>query len=163
MTKHFLRAASLITLALLVADCQLAADAPSNAEDKAAIKAVFDKHSAALGAGDAAAFTALFSDKAVMMPPDRGALNGKESIRYGLRRAFELFAAKISGESAELEIAGDWAYAKRTCSMTVTAKTGGEQMDLMANWLDILKRQPDGSWKIYLEMVTSDRPLPGAN
>jgi ketosteroid isomerase-like protein len=33
-------------------------------------------------------------------------------------------------------------------------------MELVANWLEILKRQSDGSWKIYLEIVNSDRPLP---
>jgi len=161
--KHYLRAASLITLALLVAECQAAADAPANAEDVAAIKALFGKHIAALSAGDAAAVTAVFADNGVMVPPERGAMTGKEAIRWGLRQAFGLFTAKITGESLEVEVAGDWAFARRTYTMTLTAKTGGEQMDVVANWLDILKRQPDGSWKVHLETVNSDRPLPVIN
>jgi uncharacterized protein (TIGR02246 family) len=161
--RSYLRAASLITLALLVADCQVAAGAPTHAEDVAAIKSLFEKHAAALSAGDAAAVTALFADNGVMVPPDRSAMTGKEAIRWGLRQAFGLFTAKITGESLEVEIGGDWAYARRTYAMTITAKTGGEQTDVVASWLDILKRQPDGSWKVHLEMMNSDRRLPGTD
>jgi uncharacterized protein (TIGR02246 family) len=161
--RSYLRAASLITLVLLVAECKAAADAPANAEDVVAIKALFGKHVAALSAGDAAGVSALFADNGVMVPPERGAMTGKEAIRWGLRQAFGLFSAKITGESVEVEAAGGWAFARRTYTMTLTGKTGGEQMEVVANWLDILKRQPDGSWKIHLETVNSDRPLPVIN
>ena len=154
---------SLIFVTLFAVDCQLAAAPPTQAEDMAAIKSLFARHSAALTAGDAAAVVALFTDNAVMMPPERGAMTGKEAIRWGLRIAFGLFSAKITGESLEVEVAGDLAFARRIYTMMLTAKTGGEQLDAVANWLDVLKRQPDGSWKVYLEMVTSDRPLPALN
>jgi len=155
--------AILVCLALLVAAYPAAAQAPAGAEDVAAIKSLFGKQAAALAAGDAAGVTAVFADNGVMLPPNRGPMAGKEAIRWGLRLAFDLFAAKISGESAEIEVAGQWAYARRTYTATLTAKTGGEQMDVVASWLDILKRQPDGSWKVHLEMVNSDRPLPALN
>lgn len=161
--KSYLRATSLIWLALLAADCRADADVPAQAGEVAAIKALFDRHIAAFSAGDAAAFSVLFTDDAVMMPPDRQALTGKEGIRWGLRVAFGLISANVAGGSLEVEIAGDWAYARRTYAVTLTAKTGGEKMEVVANWLDILKRQPDGSWKIHREMVNSDRPLPALN
>jgi uncharacterized protein (TIGR02246 family) len=161
--RSYLHAASLIILALVVGECHAAADAPAPAEDVAAIKALFGTHMAALSAGDAAGVTALFADNGVMVPPDRGAMTGKEAIRWGLRQAFGLFSAKITGESLEAEVAGGWAFARRIYTMTLTAKTGGEQMEVVANWLDILKRQPDGSWKIHVETVNSDRSLPVIN
>ena len=161
--KTYFRVASLISLALLVTECRAAADAPASAQDVAAIKTLLGRHASALSAGDAAALTALFADDGVMMPPERGAMAGKEAIRWGVRIAFGLFTAKITGESLEVEVAGDWAFARRIYSMTLTAKTGGEQMETVANWLDILKRQPDGSWKIHREMLNSDRPLPTIN
>jgi uncharacterized protein (TIGR02246 family) len=161
--KPYLRFASIITIALLIANCPAAAGAPAPADGAAAIKTLLAAHIAALAAGDPAAFSAAFADSAVMMPPDRAAMKGKEAIRWGLRLAFAQFSAKINGESVEVEVAGDWAFARRTYMLTLTAKTGGEQMELTANWLDVLKRQPDGSWKIHFEMVTSDRPLPVLN
>jgi uncharacterized protein (TIGR02246 family) len=159
--RSFFRAAGLFSLALLVADCRAAADASANAEDVAAIKSLFEKHVAAITAGDAAAVTALFTDNGVMTPPDRAAMNGKEAIRWGLRQAFGLYTAKFTGATVEVEAAGDWAFARRTYTMTLTAKTSGEQMEIVASWLDILKRQPDGGWKVYLEMLNSDRRVPG--
>ena len=159
--RSFFRAAAFFSLTFLVAHCQAAADAPTNAQDVTAVKSLFEKHIAALSAGDAAAVTVLYADNAVMMPPDRGAMTGKEAIRWGLRLAFGLYSAKVTGATIEVEAGGDWAYARRTYTMTLTAKTGGEQMEIVANWLDILKRQPDGSWKIYLEMLNSDRRVPG--
>ncbi|MCC7176262.1 MAG: nuclear transport factor 2 family protein [Bryobacterales bacterium] len=161
--KHHHLTTTLILLALLLAQCSVAAAAAANADDVAAIRTLLGQHSAALTAGDPAGLTALFADNGVMMPPQRGAMTGKESIRWGLKIAFGLFAAKINSENVQVEAAGDLAYARRTSTMTLTAKTGGEQMELVANWLDILKRQPDGSWKIYLEIVNSDRPLPAVS
>jgi conserved hypothetical protein len=158
--KFHLRAASAILLAFLMANCLAAADAPARAGDVAAIKALFDKHAAAFGAGDPAAVMALFTDDGVLMPPDRSPLVGKEGIRWGLRTAFGLYATKITADSPVIEVAGDWAYARRKYTMTLTGKTGGDQMDLAANWLDILKRQADGTWKITLEMVVGDHRLP---
>jgi uncharacterized protein (TIGR02246 family) len=162
MKSHFYEA-SAILLAFLMAGCLAAADAPTPAGDVAAIKALFDKHAAAFNAGDAAAVMALFTDDGVLMPPDRAPLTGKEGIRWGLRTAFGLYAAKISAEAPVIEVAGDRAFARRKYTMTLTGKTGGAEMDLVANWLDILKRQADGSWKIALEMVVGDRRLPTGN
>ncbi len=162
MKFHFL-AVGLISLALVLVPCSVAADAPAKAADVAAVKALVGKHSAALAAGDAAALTALFADNGVMMPPERGAMTGKEAIRWGLKIALGLFATKISSENLDVDVTGDLAYARRTATMTLISKTGGEQMELIANWLDILKRQSDGSWKIALEIVNSDRPLPAVN
>lgn len=158
--RSYLHATNAIFLAFLMAGCLAAADAPTPAGDVAAIKAVFDKHTAAFNAGDPAAVVALFTDDGVLMPPDRAPLVGKEGIRWGLRTAFGLYAAKITAESPVIEVAGDRAFARRKYTMTLTGKTGGEQMDLAANWVDILKRQADGSWKISLEMVVGDRRLP---
>ncbi len=152
-----------LLISLAVAACQAAAAAPSKAEDEAAIRALFDKHIAAFTAGDSAAVVTLYTDNAVMMPPDRAAMTGREAIRWGLRVAFGLAAMKFSGGALQVEIAGDWAFARRTSAVTLTAKTGGEQLELMTNWLEVLRRQADGSWKIHYQMMTSDRPLPSLN
>lgn len=161
--KLYLRTVCLISVALLAATCQAAANAPAPAEDEAAIKSLFDKHSTAFNDGDAAAVAALFTDDAEMIPPDRSPLAGTDMIHWGLNIAFDLFKAKITGSSLEVEIAGDWAFTRRAYTMTLTATTSGEEMEITANWLEILKRQPDGSWKISLEMVNSDQPLPDAD
>ena len=162
MGSRLLRTCQL-SAALAVAACLAADAAPTRAEDEAAIRALFEKHIAAFTAGDSTAASAFYADNAVMMPPDRAAMTGKEAIRWGLRVAFGLVGMKFTGGSIQVETAGDWAFARRTSAMLLTAKTGGEQLEVMADWLEVLKRQPDGSWKVQFEMVNSDRPLPALN
>ena len=160
--KSNFRTAILILMALLVTAFLAAAEAPANAEDVAAIKVLFDKHLAAFDTGDAAAAATLFTDKEVMMAPNRPALMGKEAIQWGLDITFAPFGAQNTGDVLELEIAGDRASARRTYAIMLTGKIGGEEMELNARRLDVPKRQPDALWKIHSEMVYSDHPLPDA-
>jgi uncharacterized protein (TIGR02246 family) len=160
--KLHVRTVCLISLVLLAVTCQAAAAAPPPAEDEAAIKSLFDKHIAAFNAGDAAAVAALFTDDGEMIPPDRAPLAGKNMIQWGMNIAFDLFTAKIGETSLQIELAGDSAYARRAYVIAITSTTSGAETEITANWLEILKRQPDGSWKISIEMVNSNHPLPGA-
>jgi uncharacterized protein (TIGR02246 family) len=157
--KLYLRTICLISLVLLAATCLVAGPV----EDEAAIKSLFDKHIAAFNAGDAAAVAALFTDDGEMIPPDRAPLAGKNMIQWGMNIAFDLFTAKIGETSLHVELAGDSAYTRRAYTIAITATTSGAELEITANWLEILKRQPDGSWKIAIEMVNSNQPLPGAD
>jgi ketosteroid isomerase-like protein len=48
----------------------------------------------------------------------------------------------------ELEVAGDWAFAWGSETVTLVAQTGGSPIHMQGKGMSILKRQPDGSWKI---------------
>lgn len=49
-----------------------------------------------------------------------------------------------------------------TPSLTVIPKKGGPPIEEdRGNWLWIVKRQPDGSWKIFRAIGTSEPPLSG--
>ena len=72
------------------------------------------------------------------------------------------FTVKLIVEVLEVRVAGDWAFARMTYTETLTPKAGGEPTEDSGRWLVIYERQPDGAWKIYLEIWNSDRPLPGA-
>jgi len=157
--KLYLRTAFVISLTLMTAVGLVAAPA----DDEAAIKSLFEKHIAAFHAGDAPAVAALFTDDGEMAPPDRRPLAGKNMVQWGMNIAFDLFTAKIGESSIQVEVAGDWAFTRRAYTLTITSTTSGEEVELTANWLEVLKRQPDGSWKIFRQMVNSDQPLPGAD
>ena len=49
-----------------------------------------------------------------------------------------------------------------TYEETLSPKAGGEPTKDSGKWLQIYRPQPNGSWKIYLEIWNSDQPLPGA-
>jgi ketosteroid isomerase-like protein len=58
----------------------------------------------------------------------------------------------------EATAAGDWGYAKGTYVQTITPKAGGPVTSVDGKWLDILKRQPDGTWRLYIDCFNSNVP-----
>lgn len=153
-------------LALTVAACgpageQPAAEAASQADDVAAIKAGIGEILAAYNTGDAAAVAAFYTDDAIEFPPNAPATVGKEAIQLDIQTLFDQFTIKFGLEVVEVEVAGDWAFSRGSHTLTLTPKTGGEPTEDSGKWIEILKRQPDGGWKIYRNMYNSDQPLPG--
>jgi len=69
---------------------------------------------------------------------------------------------KLSEEVLELEIVGDWAFARCTYAVTLVPKAGWQSAEDRGKLLRIVKRQSDGTWKVYLDIWNSDQPLPGA-
>ena len=166
--KHSILAvfALLATVALLVTGCgpaaeQPAAEASSQAEDIAAIKALIGETVATYNTGDAAAVIALFTDDAILMPPNQPAVIGREANKSRFQAYFDQFTAKLTLEAVEVEVAGDWAFSRGSSATTVTPKAGGEPTEEINKSLAISKRQPDGSWKIYRHIWNSDNPLLG--
>ena len=167
--KSYLPTATLISLALLVAACQPVAEQPDpaaeaarRAEDVAAIKSLVDENIAAWNAGDAAAVAARCTNDAVLMPPNMPALIGKEAIQSGTQLIFDQITFNLTGKVLEVEIAGDWAFARMTYAETLTRKASGEPTEDAGKWLTIVKRQSDGSWKTYRDIWNSDKPVPGS-
>ena len=160
--------ATLISLALVVAACgpagaQPVAEAPTQAEDVAAIKELGQKARAAFNTGDAAAFADLLTDDAILMPSNEPALVGKEAIQSWLQTIFDQATVKLIAEVLEVEVAGNWAFERGTGTSTATLKASGDPVfEDNSKYLTITKRQPDGSWRIYRNISNSDRPLPDA-
>ena len=93
------------------------------------------------------------------MGPNAPAVVGKAAIEKrnrGMNQAldFERFTIHLE----EVQVAGDWGYARGTYSLSVTPKAGGETAFDNGKWLKIFKRQPDGSWKIFRNCFNSDVP-----
>ena len=143
-----------------------AAEAAKQAEDVAAIKRLNDDRKAASDAGDASTHAALYTDDAILMPPNRPAVVGREALLARWEAMYERHAAsrftrKFTEEVLEVEVAGDWAFMRTAGTVTLTPKAGGEPIEYSGKTLAILKRQPDGAWKCYRTMGHTDRPLPG--
>ena len=73
---------------------------------------------------------------------------------YLIEKAYE--------EVLELEIAGGWALARGTSAVTLVPRRGWQPTEDRGKSMRIVKRQPDGTWKVYLDIWNSDQPPPGA-
>ena len=157
-----------LALALALAGCEpapqqeAAPEAPTQAEIEAAIGEVREAYIAAQNAGDAAALAALFTDDAVLMPPNAPAVSGKEAIQSYLQSQNDQFSFELAASQAEVAAAGDWAFSRGTHTVNLNPKAAGKAVEDSGKYLNILKRQPDGSWKIARHTWNSDKALPGA-
>ena len=131
------------------------------AADTTAIDALLDRNIAAWNSNDAAAVTATFADDAILMEPDLAAIEGKQAIQTWYEAFLKENAVKCAITPLETQVAGDWAYVRGNYTSIFTPKSG-KSMGVSGKYLDIVKRQPDGSWKIHRGMLNSNGPPPGA-
>jgi len=127
-------------------------------QDVAAIKQLAEDWHAGWLASDAGALLALYADDPVLMPQNQPAVIGREAIRSLYQSVFEEFTVEGGGELLEVEVAGDWGYFWSTYTLTATPKAGGEPIEDNGKSVFIVRRQPDGSWKIARLIANSDQP-----
>lgn len=155
-----------LTLMLTFAGCQTAPKAERDvAADTTAINALRDKVTATFNSNDAAALAANYADDAIMMNPNQEAVEGKQAIQAAYEAMFKENAGKIAVTMVltplETQLAGDWAYDRGSATSTITPKTG-KPVQQSGKYLVIVKRQTDGSWKVYREMSNLNTPPSGA-
>ena len=150
---------------LLIAGCtptEPVEEATSTEADVEAINQLPAKFAAALNAGDLDGVMAGFTDDAVRMPPNAPAIIGKESIRSLMQANLDQNTYQLDNPPEEVQVSGDWAFARGTYTVTVTPKAGGESIQLEGKYLVIFQKQADGCWKAARDIWNSDNPPPGA-
>lgn len=121
---------------------------PTTTNDIAAIRKLFADSAAALSAGDMSALAKCYEKDAIQLPPNSAVLIGWPAIRSEFERGLEGIKVAATIEVTEVCVADSWAFARGTYRMVTTPMGGGDDAVATGNWLDILRRQPDNSWKI---------------
>jgi uncharacterized protein (TIGR02246 family) len=149
----------LVALAMASAGCQPAAQeaGPLSDADVEAIQGVVDALIEADLAGDWDAVAALFVDDAVVMMPEQPALEGRATWR-ALVDSMQPTVHALSVEIAEIDGRADLAFVRGTYSETFSMAGAEEPEDFMGKWLLILKKQPDGSWQVTVDISNSSQP-----
>lgn len=121
--------------------------------DVAQIYQVWKEYAAAVNEGDFERWIALWMDDGVRMPPsDSGPRQvGKEQIRAVMQPSFDAFNSEITINAEEIRILGERAYSYGDFDYTVTPNEGGDTLEFRGNFLTILAKQADGSWKIAID------------
>ena len=138
-----------------------AAAAPLSAGDLAAIRATDTAFSSAAAAGNGAGLAALYLPDAHLMPPNATAIRGREAIGKFWGGLVGAYRVQATVTSEEIEGYGDLAYARGRYTMDLTPKgKAGPPAHDQGKFLEILRRQPDGSWRYAVDMYSSDLPAP---
>ncbi len=149
---------TLLAIALASAACQPAPEAgPLADEDVAAIEGLADAYANGALAGDWDAVAAVYSEDAVFMMPDQPAVEGKAAWR-AMMDEMQATVQAMSLEIAEIDGRGDLAFLRGEYSETFTMAGAEEPVEAVGKWVWILRRQPDGSWLVTLEIYNSNQP-----
>jgi ketosteroid isomerase-like protein len=150
----------LLLLLVLGMACQTQTAADTHAADEAALKNLDSEWSKAAGAKDVDKTVSYYAAAAVVMPPNIPSLTTKEAIR-GLWQSM-LTSPGFSGgwNATRVEVArsGELGYVSGTYEFT-ERDTGGQPMTDKGKYLEVWKKQTDGSWKCVIDMFSSDLPL----
>jgi uncharacterized protein (TIGR02246 family) len=130
----------------------------NNEKDVAAINAVQDREIAVASMGNADSVAMVGTDDAVLMPPDEPAVHGRDAMKKWAETMFS--QASLSGRytSSDVTVSGDLAVVRYTGELTMTPKAGGAPVTERIKGIHVMKRQPDGTWKIAQDVWNSDAP-----
>lgn len=133
---------------------------PSTEADVAAIRKYDEHWLSALAAGDAKTLRDLTDENHITFPSNMPPFEGREANYAANSKWFEQFHVVEHWEPRDIVVAGDWAYECGHFTAESQPKSGGEVSHFSGNYLRILRRQADGSWKMIREMASSDQPVP---
>lgn len=89
----------------------------------------------------------VYADDVISMPPNQPPRIGKSAVRSMWTDVLSDFAVEASVTVEEVEVTGEWAYERGTYNLKLKPQAGGAPIEDVGKYLDILRRQPDRSWK----------------
>ena len=146
--------------ALLVLGCASMAPAEAAAQAEIVRQGIVDR-AAMFNRGEVQGLVDAWDDNGVAMPQGQSPVIGKEALARTTRAPFDkfTFANRVHNVQEVRVVSPDWAFAWGYYSHERTPKEGGPATKYYGKFSVILKRQPDGSWKKYIDCY-NDEPMP---
>jgi ketosteroid isomerase-like protein len=150
-----------LVIILMAIACQAPAPTGLTETDKAAIQKVVDEAVSLANAPtkDWAAYVkAYYAEDAVVLPPNGPLVQG----RAAMESWFASFPpmSDFRAEIIEVEGRGDLAYVRGAYSMLFTPPGASEPIKDTGKYIEIWRKQADGSWRAIRDIFNSDLPLP---
>ncbi len=159
-----LKLAPLLLLAFQIGCSQAPATAPAPPDTRAADeKTIRDSETAWVkdfAAKDLDKIVAHYADNGSVLMPDLPIMNGKDAIRAGLKEAITdpKFSLELATAKVEVASGSDLAYSQGTYEVTATDAKTKKAVREKGKYVEVYKKQPDGSWKIVEDINNADAP-----
>jgi uncharacterized protein (TIGR02246 family) len=151
-----------IGLIILATACSPSEAKHDTAADMAAITKVRTGWETAFKAGDAAAIGALYTADAHLMNNEMATATGPKAIEAMYKEMIGTMASQAVVITAEqTDVSGDLAVDRGTYKLSLSPK-GGAAMTEEGRYMVVLKRQADGSWKLFEDIGNITAPRPAA-
>ncbi|MGH6719148.1 MAG: YybH family protein [Alphaproteobacteria bacterium] len=123
---------------------------------KQAFKNVDPQFAAAFNRGDAAGVAALYTRDTLYLVPDAAMAKGRKAMQAAVQRGIDSGWRNMKFTSVQAGSDGDLAYHIGKLAVDVPTATGKRREK--GKFIDIYKRQKDGSWMIHATIYNSDKP-----
>jgi uncharacterized protein (TIGR02246 family) len=125
----------------------------------AAIRAADSSFAAAVTAGNAAAVADVYEADAKLLPPNAPPIQGREGIQKFWAGFLGGYDVRITLATDEVEGRGDLGYNRGHYTLEGTPKAaGGAPLHDEGKFLEVMRKQPDGSWRYAVDMYSSNLP-----
>ena len=155
--KNFFKYAGLFLLIILSQTVFLKAENISNYNDNnASIKKLYETWHSAVESSNIDGYINSLDKNITLIPPGGPIISGAENYREFLGPVFKSANYKIQDGEYDIEVIGDIAIVRSRQTVYLTFKDNANQIQsegalqdniTTSDYLDILKRQEDGSWK----------------
>ena len=153
-------AALFIVASVGAAGCQAPADPAFDTVDATALRAALEAYFDAANANDAARWASLYTENAVMMPPNSPVVEGRAAIESWLAK-LPVKITDAKGTALEVEGAGSVAYVRGSYSMSLQIPGLPESVPQQGKLLQIYARQPAGSWLLARDIWNANASATG--
>ncbi len=125
-------------------------------KDKAAITEVSAARAKAFNAMNATEIAKYFTVDGTLMAPGKEVSIGRRAVEDYYRGIFDEFDVVLESFYVEVEVSGDLAYGRGEAKVYATSRIDGLESISKSKYLNILKRQDDGSWKTTHDIWNSN-------
>ena len=142
-------------------DGDAGASVPSlSAADQAGIRSVDSAFMAAANAGDADQIAEVYAQDGSLLAPNLPPQKGRDAVRAFWGGFLDAYTVRFEVASDTIEGRGDLAYNQGHYRFTAVPKAKGVPgIADEGKFLEILKKQSDGSWKYVVDMYSSNLAL----
>lgn len=117
------------------------------------VKSTCVAYASAVNASDSLAYSKLFTEDAIRMPPGTEPEHGREQIRRGEQADYDHARLHIRSTPVDATQTGDdWIYGIAQVEGTATSHSDGSTPSFRATKTWLLHRQPSGEWLIARQM-----------
>jgi uncharacterized protein (TIGR02246 family) len=128
---------------------------------RARIADVIRRYQVALNANDLAGVVQLFTNDAVLLPPNAPTAVGSNAVRDAYAGIFQAIDLDLTFSLAEVQVVSpEWAFLRSTSNGTITVRANGAQVQSSNHELFVLHKS-QGHWK--LARYSFSLVLPSAN
>ena len=150
-----------VVLVLVVACGRGGGDDGAEARARAEIDSLGREWEEAANRAEVDRLVAIYAPDAVILPPGGPVIEGSETIRELFRQEFERFDTKLAFTTQAIEVEEDMAYRRGRCVWRGTPRLSGQTVETTNKFLEVWRRQSDGSWRIAVDMWNPSEAVPG--